>query len=71
TFFNENDRKIRNHTSLRELTELISKTHPKRVIIYHISSRYERILLKKEKELKELFPEIDIVMIKTQGVTEI
>jgi ribonuclease Z len=53
------------------LTELISKTHPKRVIIYHISSRYERILLKKEKELKELFPEIDIMMIKTQGVTEI
>ncbi|MDK2946187.1 MBL fold metallo-hydrolase [Geotoga petraea] len=63
TFFVEEDRKIRNHTSLNELKELIRKSNPKRVIIYHVSSRYNSLIRINESLLREEFPNIDISII--------
>lgn len=63
TFIKENDRKIRNHTSLNELKELIKKSCPKRVIIYHVSSRYNSMIRSTEKNLREEFPNIEINII--------
>lgn len=63
TFFIEEDRKIRNHTSLNELKELIRKSNPKRVIIYHVSGRYNSIIRKTEKNLREEFLNVDINII--------
>ena len=63
TFIIEEDRKIRNHTSLNELKELIRKSNPKRVIIYHISSRYNSLVRKTENDLRDEFPNIEINII--------
>jgi ribonuclease Z len=60
TFIIEEDRKIRNHTSLKEL---IRKSNPKRVIIYHISSRYNSLVRKTENDLRDEFPNIEINII--------
>lgn len=71
TFILEEDRKIRNHTSLNELKELIKKSNPKRVIIYHVSSRYNSLVTKTEKKLREDFPEIDINIIHPERTQKI
>lgn len=63
TFIIEEDRKIRNHTSLNELKELIRKSNPKRVIIYHVSSRYNSLIRKTENDLRNEFSNIDINII--------
>ncbi len=63
TFIKDDDRKIRNHTSLNELKELIKKSNPKRVIIYHVSSRYNSMIRNTEKNLREEFPDIKIHLI--------
>jgi ribonuclease Z len=36
TFIKESDRKLRNHTSLDEIKELLKQISPKKVILYHV-----------------------------------
>ena len=42
TFLNKNDRKGNNHSSIDEVLELAKSARAKAVILYHISTRYER-----------------------------
>ena len=42
TFLNKNDRKGNNHSSIKEVLELAKSARAKAVILYHISTRYER-----------------------------
>ncbi len=71
TFFEESDRKIRNHTSLPELKKLVKATFPKRLIVYHVSSRYNRQINKVKNELRLEFPDIDIEIVHPEKVTKI
>ena len=42
TFLDENDRRGNNHSSIKEVLELAKSAKVKAVILYHISTRYER-----------------------------
>ncbi len=42
TFLDEMDRKGNNHSSVREVLELAKRAKAKAVVLYHISTRYER-----------------------------
>ncbi len=42
TFLNENDRKGNNHSSIKEVLKLAESAKVKSVILYHISTRYEK-----------------------------
>ncbi len=56
TFLDAKDRRIKNHASIEEVVEVIKKSGVKRVILYHISTRYTRkinkILEKYKKDLE-------------------
>ncbi len=52
TFFKEEDRKYNNHASLSEIVELVKDTDVKTLVLYHISSRYNRIIEKILKDVK-------------------
>ncbi|HCZ06790.1 MAG: ribonuclease [Thermotogota bacterium] len=52
TFMDIKERKFPNHVSIEELIPLIHEARPKRVILYHISTRFER-RLKHYKEMIE------------------
>ncbi len=71
TFFFESDRKIRNHTSLNELKELLRKIKTKRVIIYHVSSRYNFIIKETEERLKKEFPDKEIYVVHPEKIFKI
>lgn len=71
TFFDESDRKIRNHTSLPELKKLIKVEPPRRLIVYHVSSRYNRQINKVKNELNLEFPHIEIEIVHPERVTKI
>ena len=71
TFFDQKDRRIRNHTSIEELEELIIKSNPKKVIIYHVSSRYNRQINKMEQDLKRKFEHINIHIIHPEKIMKI
>lgn len=71
TFFDESDRKIRNHTSLRELQRLIKETNPKRLIIYHVSSRYNSKINEVKSLLTREFPKTEIEIIHPDKVMKI
>ncbi|MDN5341621.1 MAG: ribonuclease [Oceanotoga sp.] len=63
TFFKEEDRKIRNHTSLEELKILIKNINAKKIIIYHVSSRYNSIIKSTEEKLKKEFSDKEIYIV--------
>ncbi|KUK81970.1 MULTISPECIES: MBL fold metallo-hydrolase [Petrotoga] len=71
TFFDEKDRKIRNHTSLSELKNLINISKPKRIIIYHVSSRYNSKIKLAKEELNNEFPNIQINIVHPEKVFKI
>jgi len=71
TFIIEKDRNIRNHTTLPELKELVKKVNPKRLIIYHVSSRYNKIIKSTEDALNKEFPNIDITIVNPESVSEL
>lgn len=71
TFFNEKDRKIRNHTSIEELESLIEKSNPKKVIIYHVSSRYNLLINKMENKLRDKFKNIEIFIVHPEKITKL
>lgn len=56
TFLNSKDRRIRNHASIEEVVEVVKKAGVKKVILYHISTRYigriEKYIKKYFKDLK-------------------
>ncbi|NUU98932.1 MULTISPECIES: MBL fold metallo-hydrolase [unclassified Marinitoga] len=69
TFIKESDRKIRNHTSLNEIKELLNFIHPKRVILYHVSSRYNRLINKVKTELSEEFKDIKFFIVHPEEIS--
>ncbi|WP_240739496.1 MBL fold metallo-hydrolase [Marinitoga lauensis] len=69
TFIKESDRKLRNHTSLNEIKKLLKSVHPKRVILYHISSRYNRLINKVKRELNENFSDIDFHIVHPEEIS--
>ncbi|WP_200782366.1 MBL fold metallo-hydrolase [Marinitoga hydrogenitolerans] len=69
TFIKESDRKLRNHTSLDEIKKLLTYISPKRVILYHISSRYNRLINKAEKELTESFKNIEFHIVHPEEIS--
>lgn len=71
TFIKESDRKLRNHTSLNEIRKLLNQITPKRVILYHVSSRYNKLIKKAKKELAEEFKNIDIYIVHPEELAEI
>ncbi|RAO99509.1 beta-lactamase [Petrotoga sp. 9PW.55.5.1] len=71
TFFEENDRKIRNHTSLSELKRLIHETMPKQIIIYHVSSRYNKIIKTTTEHLRKEFPNTNINIVHPERIFKI
>ncbi len=59
TFLDERDRKGNNHSSVKEVLELAKKANVKSLILYHISTRYERKVKRLvNKSIEEM--EIDI-----------
>ncbi|GAB6188680.1 ribonuclease Z [Marinitoga arctica] len=69
TFIKEKDRKLRNHTSLDEIKKLLSIIKPKRVILYHISSRYNKLIKKTIKELRDEYPDIEFHIVHPEEVS--
>lgn len=69
TFIRESDRKLRNHTSLDEIKKLLTLIKPKRVILYHISSRYNRLIKKTQKELEESFKDIEFHIVHPEEIS--
>ncbi len=53
TFLSREDRKGENHTALDELIAAVEEAKPKRLILYHVSSRYNHQLKRKLKEVHE------------------
>ncbi len=57
TFLDSRDRRIKNHASIEEVIEVIKASGVKKVILYHISTRYmrkiERIIEKYKRQLDE------------------
>ena len=70
TFMIDTDRKIRNHTTLSELKKLIEESKPKKLIVYHVSGRYSRMIKKVEKQLILDYPNVDIKVINTERIYE-
>jgi len=60
TFMDVSERKFPNHVSLEELIPLIHQARPKRVILYHISTRFERRLKHYKEMIEKEFEEEDI-----------
>ncbi|WGS65020.1 MBL fold metallo-hydrolase [Marinitoga aeolica] len=69
TFIKESDRKLRNHTSLNEIKKLLNSIHPKRVILYHISSRYNRLINKVKRDLTENFSDIEFHIVHPEEIS--
>jgi len=64
TFLNENDRRGNNHSSIEEVLELAKLAHVKAVILYHISTRYERNIRRLVgRAIKELEIEIPVMYV--------
>ncbi len=64
TFLDESDRKGNNHSSVKEVLELAKKAHVKSVILYHISTRYERKVKRLiNKAIEEVNIEIPVMYV--------
>ncbi len=64
TFLNENDRRGNNHSSIKEVLKLAKLAHAKTVILYHISTRYERNIRRLvSKAIKEVEIEIPVMYV--------
>ncbi|AEX84883.1 beta-lactamase [Marinitoga sp. 1135] len=69
TFIREKDRKLRNHTSLDEIKKLLTQIKPKKVILYHISSRYTRLIKKTKEELSSEFKDIEFHIVHPEEIS--
>jgi ribonuclease Z len=69
TFIKESDRKLRNHTSLDEIKELLKQISPKKVILYHVSSRYNRLINKVLKDLTNEFENIEFHIVHPEEIS--
>ncbi|MBM7558310.1 MBL fold metallo-hydrolase [Marinitoga litoralis] len=69
TFIKESDRKLRNHTSLDEIKELLNQISPKKVILYHVSSRYNRLINKVLKDLTNEFENIEFHIVHPEEIS--
>ncbi len=61
TFLDKKDRRIKNHASIDEVVETIKRSGVKKVILYHISTRY---MNRMERYLKPYLEELDGVDLK-------
>ncbi|KAF2957031.1 MBL fold metallo-hydrolase [Marinitoga sp. 38H-ov] len=69
TFIKESDRKLRNHTSLDEIKVLLKQISPKKVILYHVSSRYNKLIDKILKDLKNEFDNIEFHIVHPEEIS--
>jgi len=58
TFLDAKDRRIKNHASIDEVVDVIKKSGVKKVILYHISTRYlrkiDKIISRYKKEIEDV-----------------
>lgn len=68
TFLKKEDRKFNNHASLDEIIELVKDTNIKTLVLYHISSRYVRMLENTIKKIR--LPNVQILYVHPEKIYE-
>lgn len=70
TFLDPRDRRYKNHASIDEVMETVKKAGVKRVILYHISTRYIRSIRSVIKKYREMLPDVEITYMDPRRVFE-
>ncbi|PLV56966.1 ribonuclease Z [Thermotoga sp. SG1] len=70
TFLDPRDRRYKNHASIDEVMETVKKAGVKRVILYHISTRYIRSIKSVIKKYREMLPDVEITYMDPRRVFE-
>lgn len=71
TFLDARDRKIKNHASIEEVMDSVVKAGVKKVVLYHISTRYVFNMKGIIKRYKEMFPDVEIVYMDPRKIFEL
>jgi len=70
TFLDARDRRYKNHAAIDEVMESVKAAGVKKVILYHISTRYIRQLKSVIKKYKEEMPDVEILYMDPRKVFE-